>query len=92
MEVSLIDPRDTKWEVTYPTYRVTFWLQQRRNQHASEWASEEWSIKDADIDQVLAWAQDKAQTRPFIIYAYIAASDGPGLIRLFGTDPTAETT
>jgi len=92
MEVSPIDPRDTQWEVTYPAYRVSFWRQQRRNLDAPEWTSEEWSVKDTDVDQVLTWARDNAKARSFVIYAHITDSEGAGLVRLLGTDPTAKTT
>jgi hypothetical protein len=91
MDVFPVDPRDTQWEVSHPTYRVTFWRRDAKNQHSPGWVAEEWSIKGADIDQVLIWARDNAQTRSFIIYANITDPDGPGLIRLFGTDPTAAT-
>ena len=60
MQILPIDPRDTRWEVPHPTYRVYFWQRQQPHNPLSGWASDEWEIHDADIDEVLNWARDNA--------------------------------
>jgi len=92
MKVRPVDPRDTRWEVSHPAYRVYFWEQQRPNDPGSGWMSAEWEIEDGDVDEVLSWAHDNAAGRRFVVYARVASgqSDEPGLVRLLGTDPFDE--
>ena len=78
MRARPVDPRDTYWEQDDPVYRVHFWQGQ---------ISSEWEVDGADVDEVLNWAQEHAQGRSFVLYARIVKNDGPGLIRLLGTDP-----
>lgn len=90
LQARLIDPRDTRWEASHPSYRVVFWSQSQHNGHSAPmWVAEEWAIDNADIDQILAWAADHAQARTTVVYAFITCAEGPGLVRLLGTDPTA---
>lgn len=72
-----VDPRDTRWEQDEPTYRVHFWTPGR---------SSEWEVSGADVDEVLRWAADHAEGRSYVVYARIIGAEGPGLIRLLGTD------
>src|SRR5690349_13294486 len=60
MQVLPVDPRDTRWEVPHPTYRVSFWQRQQPHNPLSGWAPDEWEIQDADIDEVLTWARGNA--------------------------------
>jgi hypothetical protein len=88
MRVHSVDPRDTRWEVDRPSYRVYFWRRQS-DRPDSGWASEEWQIDGADVGEVLAWADTDQARRAYTLYVRCESNDGPGLIRLAGTDPTA---
>lgn len=85
-----VDPRDQRWEVPKPIYRVYFWERQAPERAGSGWTSDEWRLEDTDIDEVLEWAQAKAASRRFVVYVEVTEgqSDGLGLVRLCGTDPT----
>lgn len=89
MKARPTDPRDTRWEVPHPTYRVYFWELHRPQEPDSSWVSDEWEIEDADIDEVLNWARDTARERRFVVYVSLTGGypDEPGLVRLLGTDP-----
>jgi hypothetical protein len=48
-----VDPRDIRWEVSSPTYRVYFWRRVGGGYH-----SEEFQLSGAsDVREVLAWAE-----------------------------------
>jgi hypothetical protein len=79
-----VDPRDTRWEVDNPAYRVYFFEPERGDPPGS-WQSDEYEITEADVAEVLTWA--KADGRVFVLYVLAAGGDGPGLIRLVGADP-----
>jgi hypothetical protein len=87
MHVQPVDPRDTRWEVTQPAYRVYFW--QRGGHWGAGWASEEWQAEGADVHEVLAWADADETHRPYALYVCCECNGMPGLIRLLGSDPTA---
>ena len=89
MQVRPIDPRDVRWEVPNPGFRVYFWEQQDPQDPRSGWVSSEWQIEDADVDQVLNWARDSAGGRRFVVYAQVIGGQHGelGLVRLLGTDP-----
>lgn len=84
MHVQLVDPRDTRWEVTQPVYRVYFW-----QRSGTGWTSEEWQTKGADVCEVLAWADADELHRLYTLYVCCECNGAPGLIRLYGNDPTA---
>jgi hypothetical protein len=89
MKVRGVDPRSTCWEINHPAYRVNFWA----GGPESGWASDEREIEDADVDEVLSWARNNAEGRRFVLYARVGGQhpgDEPGLVRLLGTDPSAE--
>jgi hypothetical protein len=76
-----IDPRDERWEIYSPDYRVYFWR--------PEGISDEWELTGADdVEAVMRWAQDHCDGRTFVIYVNVARNEGLGLVRLFGVDPT----
>jgi hypothetical protein len=85
-----VDPRDQRWEVPEPIYRVCFWDCPAPERADSMWTSDEWQLEGSDIDEVLAWAQAKAEGRRFVVYAEVTGGQpsGLGLVRLLGTDPT----
>ena len=90
MQAHPVDPRDQRWEVPKPVYRVYFWQRPAPELTGSSWNSDEWRLEDADVDEVLSWAQAKAATRQFVVYAEVnhGPPDGLGLLRLLGTDPS----
>lgn len=75
-----MDPRDERWEVDQPAYRVTFWT---GSSHA-----EEWEVTGGDVPDVLAWIDEQRRDRGFTLWAAVAQPDGIGLVRLAGVDPT----
>jgi len=80
MEVRAVDPRDQRWEVDAPHYRVYF--------HDVSGASEEYELSRADVAEVLAWAEAMRGTRTYVLYACVRG-DGLGLVRLAGADPNS---
>ncbi|MFT4293936.1 MAG: hypothetical protein QM582_00820 [Micropruina sp.] len=78
MDAIGIDPRDQTWEIDRPRYRVYF--------HDAGGASEEYELSGADVDAVLAWAEQQRGSRTYVVYACVP-EDGLGLIRLVGHDP-----
>ena len=83
MKATGCDPRDIRWEVSGPRYRVTFWT-------APAWDSQEWELADGDLREVMAWADEHAVGRTVTIGAVVPDQEhGLGLIQLLGTDPTA---
>jgi hypothetical protein len=87
MEVRHVDPRDTRWEEDYPTYRVYFFT-------VPGGVSEEYEIRHApDVRTVIGWADEQAAGRTYILYALVS-SDRPaasGLLTLTGYDPNRPT-
>jgi hypothetical protein len=89
METHPADPRDVVREVTEPKYRVYFWSQLGPDELA--WKSDEWELTAAaDVSEVLEWAKENSNGRSFVMYAVVRAEDGPVLVQLQGTDPTAQ--
>jgi hypothetical protein len=83
-----IDPRDEQWAKDHPSYRVYFWRKIAPGPDGA-WGSDEWQIEDAaDVHEVIAWAEEHAEGRTYVLYAVVDDPDGPGLVRLAGTDPT----
>ncbi len=52
MSVAQVDPRDQLWANDSPAYRVYFW--------SGDSSCDEWQLTEADIDEVLAWADEEA--------------------------------
>ena len=80
MHAMPVDPRDQNWESDSPAYRVYFW---------QDMASDEWELSEADIDEVLAWADAHADGRTMTVWVVHRDSEGVGLIRLAGIEPPA---
>ena len=81
VQINPVDPRDTRWEVHAPSYRVYFW---------SDGVSDEYEVTEADVPEVLAWADAEAQRshRTYVLWLRSEGRDGePGLIRLAGDQP-----
>ena len=94
MIIEGIDPRDTKWEVDSPVYRVYFWHQPPAPPgippETVMYHSDEYRLSDVvDVAEVLAWARTTARAdQTFTLYVEHQDSGGPGLIQLMGDDPT----
>jgi hypothetical protein len=79
-----VDPRDTRWEVWNPAFRVYFW-----RSLGGGWMSREFEISGGDVVEVLAWAADHAEDdETYTVHCVVDGADGTGLVRLAGTDPT----
>lgn len=85
MDVRAVDPRDVRWEVDSPAYRVYFWTGPTMHE------SRDFELTGADdIHEVLAWAKENAPTRAiYTLYAFLERNGEPRLVRLAGRDPTA---
>jgi hypothetical protein len=78
------DPRDARWELWNPGYRVYFW---RRAGDA--YASREFDVAPAEVDEVLAWIDEhRLDGETVALFAVVDRGDGLGIIRLAGVDPT----
>ena len=90
------DPRDTRWEVDTPIYRVYFWhrpaAEPGQGREIPMWSSDEWRLTDAaDVHEALAWANGpEGRGRVFELYVEALHSDGLGLLRLAGSTSDAE--
>jgi hypothetical protein len=87
MNVRKVDPRDSTWEIDEPKYRVCFW--QRQGGRPGAWESDTYELENTDVAETLAWADANSQGREFVLYATFSNQDGAGLVRLLGSDPTA---
>jgi hypothetical protein len=82
-----IDPRDARWELWNPVYRVYLW----RQLAGGAWASREYEIPAADVAAVLAWADENANAgESYAVFAVVGDGGERGLVRLLGEDPTRE--
>lgn len=80
MDICGIDPRDTTWEQDHATYRVYFWDRSANCSDTYEIGGE------ADVEAVLAWAEEHAPERGglYTLYAVTTDAGRRGLIRLAG--------
>lgn len=82
MEVRVVDPRDVRWEVDQPRYRVYFWSGEM------ELACDEYELAGSGVDAaaVLAWAAGRGQElgadRHEVFVVVDTAVEGRGLVRL----------
>jgi hypothetical protein len=80
----LVDPRDCRWEVWTPAYRVYFW-----RLIGDAFSSREFQISNADITMVLEWANLQSNdNETYTVFAVVDRGNGLGLVRLAGDDPT----
>ena len=86
MQVRLVDPRDARWEVDAPTYRVYFW-ERSSGSSGPGWASEEWEISGTDVGEIIDWASRDTKHREYMLYACCTCNGELGLIRLLGRNP-----
>jgi hypothetical protein len=84
VKVSGVDPRDAFWEQDAPAYRVYFW-----DSHTSF----EYEVTEADVPEVLAWAEVEARRTGRTYVAWVRSDSSPngvGLIRLAGWEQPSE--
>jgi hypothetical protein len=83
MQVTGIDPRDVRYELDEPHYRVHF--------IEPVGSSDEYHRAGArDVAEVLDWAKANAGDRTYVVYVFADLGPGgeePSLIRLLGRDP-----
>jgi hypothetical protein len=87
MRVDRIDPRSARWEIDQPSYLINFW-QRSSGRRDTGWASDEWRLSDADVHEVLAWADEHADGRRFSLWIEFVLDGEPGLVRLGGWEPS----
>ena len=79
-----MDPRDERWEVWQPAYRVCFWRSLQGG-----YRSREFELSGGDVLEVLSWADRNAEDgETFTLHVTASSPEGLGLIRLAGDDPT----
>jgi hypothetical protein len=78
-----VDPRDSRWELWNPAYLVSLW-----SRSGDGWASREFEIGAADVNEVLDWIREQDDVETFTLYAIVNRGDDRGVVRLAGTDPT----
>ena len=87
MRIEGVDPRDMRWESRSPAYRVYF---------CTDGGTDEYEVTEADVPEILDWAQAKATEtgQNYVLYLrFEDPADGPGLIRLAGWElPSTERT
>lgn len=79
MDAISVDPRDQRWQVDEPLYRVYF--------HEGTTAFEYEVFGARDVHEVVSWAEAEKGTRTYVLFARVDNPEGPGLIRLAGEEP-----
>jgi hypothetical protein len=87
MNIRMLDPRDATWEVDQPKYRIDLWRLQ--GGRSGVWESESFELEDTDVAEAIAWADAHSKGRAFVLYAAFRNQEGMGIVRLLGSDPTA---
>src|SRR5262245_39727872 len=87
MHAMPVDPRISRWEVDQPAYHVYFW-QPFSNVLDAMWASDEWRLTEADVHEVLAWAEEEARGRRVTVWVEVVSDGKTGLVRISGWEPT----
>ena len=91
VNVRPVDPRDQTLELDDPAYRVYFWSGDRNS--GLLMTCDEYEVTDADVHDVIRWADDHADGRTYSLWACVPdhSQEPPGLmlVRLAGWDPTA---
>ncbi len=92
MDIEPVDPRDIAWEDHQPVFRVTLW-KRLANRVDSMWSSDEYEVRNADIKQVLTWAESREAQDKSIFTIDILVRNAPtiGVTRLIGVEPINPT-
>ncbi|HTF55118.1 MAG TPA: hypothetical protein VK735_47380 [Pseudonocardia sp.] len=80
-----------------PAYEVTFWsrLSEPTDLPAHErgWLASVVQLAEADVKQVIQWAEENVGDRTYQIKVAVASrDDGLNLVWLYGTNPAADDT
>jgi len=86
-------PDAVTMDVFHPVYQVTIFepLDEPADLPPEQRSvmANEWKLHDTDVDQVLAWAREKAGAHRYVVEVATPQFGGSArLMRLFGTDPT----
>ena len=95
MKTEPVDERDSRWEDHSPRFRVYVFdesgrIGERDGSYSQGYATATWDILDADLLDVVRWAQDQAGDRS--LYSVALVADGyqsygqRGLVWLVGMD------
>ena len=92
VDIRPVDPRDVRWEDMNPVFRATIWSRGSDDPNTM-WSSDEYEVRDADVAQVISWAEaKKPQGRAVVVTVDVLVRrnvpSSPGVIRLIGIDPT----
>jgi len=80
-----VDPRDNRWEVWEPGYRIYFW----RQIGGGAWGSREFQVSATDVAEAIEWADLNANDgETYTLFAVVDRDNDAGLVRLAGHDPT----
>ncbi|MGY2081175.1 hypothetical protein [Modestobacter sp. SYSU DS0657] len=86
MDVRGVDPRDVRWEIDQPRYRVHFWWGAPGDEGRPPGsAADEYEISGADIPAVLDWAAFRCSelgADRFEVFAVVDHAGDRGLVRL----------
>ena len=84
MRVQQVDERDSSWEIDSPRFRVYF-FEGRAPDYGSR--VDTYDVEDADVLQVVEWAQRRAGDAHLYAVALVGERDGRrGLTWLLGVD------
>ena len=95
MKIETVDERDSGWEDHHPRFRVYVFDENGQHEEPDRtpiqlYATGTWDITDADLLDVLRWAQDRAGERGLYSIALVADGYGTqeerGLVWLVGED------
>ena len=94
MQVRVVDPRSTTWELDNPVFRVAFFRHDPAYADVPSefvgYESEEWELTGGDVREALAWATEHVgPNRTWTLHVAGPSSERPGLIWLAGIDPNA---
>ncbi|NNC12862.1 hypothetical protein HII28_13355 [Planctomonas sp. JC2975] len=94
MQISSLDTYDVSDEVTFPVYRVTFWLAPKRpsalesSPYPMAFNAERYRVTGArDVHEVLKWATNDGRHYELFIELPTDGADGVGVVRLAGFNP-----
>lgn len=93
MQVRPIDPRDIAQHISKSTYRVYFFERMAPTSgdpnEADGLVSEEYELSDADVPEVIKWAEGQVGLqRTYVIYLVVQQDGAKSLARLVGVDLT----
>jgi hypothetical protein len=85
-------PDDSRWWAPPGEFRVRFW-ETISDDPASDppmWSSSMVRVVGAeDVTEAIEWARMEAKGRPFTVFLEVERNP-PGMVQVFGTDPTVE--